>query len=639
MPPEEDSNKEVNSLEKMRERLYAQQETSTFTTPSLRTQQQQTSPQHDPSVVWTPPPPPKPIKPINWTLLFLGGAVGFFILAGGISLIFLSQGGRSVSSDKIAITVQGPTSIASGTVVPLVVTIDNHNPAGITSVDVTLDFPDGTRSANDVTQPLVRYTDSPGVIPKGGSITRTASAVFFGNANQSITVPVTLTYHTTNSNAQFIKKQNYTFTITSSPLTITSQAVSAVAAGQPFTVAVSVRSNATTPLENIAVVAQYPTGFTLQSVKGKGVDASAAPLFALGTLAPGEQRNFTITGTMTGSTNDQRAFQFTIGTAKPDGSPNLSVAYASQTMSIGLSKAFLDATLSVNHADADPAVVSAGDPVAGLVSWVNTLTGPITNGVVTVSFSGNALDTNSINAANGFYNSSSNSLSFSSQTEPTLASLNPGDAGSGGFTFSTKPAAALRALRNPTIQLSVAVSGQTDNGSQTITKIATRTVQIATTLALSSRVVHASGPFTNSGPLPPVPNQATTYTVLLSVSNTTNSVGGASATMILPSYVTFTKQISPTDGSLTYDERSRTVTWKVGDVPAGTDANPLAASFQISFTPSTSQRNTAPTLVGNQTLTGTDRFTKAQVGNVAQALTTETVTDSGYQQAFGTVAN
>jgi hypothetical protein len=643
MPPEgtpENLNaEEKGSLDRLQERLYSQRDVPTFTTPALSTHQQQVSPEHSPEAVWTPAAPPKPKKPISWSLLFLGGALGFFLIAGGVSLIFLARGGSSVSSDNIAIVVQGPTSIASGTVVPLVVTIQNHNPAQIINANITLDFPDGTRSSTDVTQPLPRFTDSPGAVPKGGSVSRTASAVFFGNTNQTITVPITLTYHTNDSNAQFIKKQNYTFTITSSPLTITSQAVSSVAAGQPFTIALSVRSNASTALDGIAVVAQYPSGFTPQSVTGKGVDTSNSPLYSLGTLAPGEQRNFSVTGTLSGSNNDQRAFQFTVGTAKSDGTPNLSVAYASQTTAVGLSRPFLAANLTLNNTDADPAVITSGNPVSGMVSWVNTLAGSIRNAKVSVSFSGNALDPSSVSAPNGYYTSSSNTLAFNSQTEPNLASLNPGDAGSGSFTFNTKNASALRALRNPTIQLSIAVSGQTDSGAQTITNTVTRTVQIATDLELASRIVHSSGPFQNSGLQPPVANQPTQYTVLLSVTNTVNSVGGASATMILPSYVTFTGQTSPSDGSITYDDRSRTVTWKVGDVPAGTLGKPLTAAFQISFTPSLSQRTAVATLVGNQTLTGTDRFTNAQVSSVGQALTTETTTDPGYQSSFGTVSN
>jgi hypothetical protein len=111
--------------------------------------------------------------------------------------------------------------------------------------------------------------------------------------------------------------------------------------------------------------------------------------------------------------------------------------------------------------------------------------------------------------------------------------------------------------------------------------------------------------------------------------------------MILPPYVSYTGQVTPNDGSVTYNASSNTVTWNIGAVPAGTGSSSkaLAAAFQISFTPSVSQANTSPVLVGNQVLSGTDRFTDTQVGNTAQALTTQTTGDPAYQPTFGTVGN
>jgi hypothetical protein len=111
--------------------------------------------------------------------------------------------------------------------------------------------------------------------------------------------------------------------------------------------------------------------------------------------------------------------------------------------------------------------------------------------------------------------------------------------------------------------------------------------------------------------------------------------------MILPDYVTYTGQVTPSDGSVTYDDSTHTVTWTIGNVAAGTGSATKAqtAAFQVSFTPSDSQVGTSPVLVGNQTLTGTDRFTSTSVGMVAPALTIQMPTDSGYSVTFGTVGN
>jgi hypothetical protein len=656
LQPEDES-----SLERLRARLYAQEAPPQFVPPMLSSAplspeaarlpqnfSELKKPEIPPS--WITRPKPEPQKPrISWAVLFFGFAVLFFVLAGVGSYVFLIMGGNAVSSNNIAITVTGPSTIASGTTVPLVITIKNNNGAAITQPDITLTYPDGTRSADDVTQPLLRYADTLGTIPAHGSATVNVQAVLFGSINQSQSIPIMFQYNTNGSDALFTKSQNYSYTITSSPLSITSQAVSSVSSGQPFTIALAVRSNASSPLDSIAVSAQYPTGFIVQRVQMEGATkAQAAALtpntaafLPIGTLAPGEEKDFTITGILSGTENTQNAFQFTVGT-QTAGEQTLSVGYASQTSNITITQPFLSATLSMNHADTDPTVVTAGQSVAGMITWMNSLATSIANAQVQIQLSGNALDPSSVVAQNGYFDSSKDTILYTQQTQSSLANLAAGVTGNGTFSFQTKSGPTLNALRNPTVTLNVSVAGQPNGGSpQTLTNSVTKTIEVQTDLELASRIVRTIGAFKNTGPWPPTPNQATTYTVQLAVTNTVNSVGGATATMILPAYVTFTGQTSPSDGSIKYDPASNTVTWTIGDVAAGTGSATAAtdASFQISFTPSDTQALTEPVLVGNQTITGVDRFTGTTVGGTAPALTTQASTDPGYQASFGTVAN
>ncbi len=653
--PEEVPHTEDSSLERLRSRLYSPQAPDAFAPPALSETDHAGEPEEE-MYQWKPPKPPKPKKKVSWVVIFFGVALLFFLAAAGLSLLFILHGGRTVSNDNITIQLPTPTSVASGATVPLIITILNHNPAAITDATITINFPDGTRSATDVSQPLLNYTENLGTIPAGKSMNRTTQAVLFGSANQSVTLPITIQYHTAGSNALFTKQQNFTFTITSAPLSITLQSVDSVAAGQPFVIALAVRSSAATPLDNIAVAAAYPFGFTVQSAKlvKSSTDTSASKntpplgtgsLFSLGTIAPGQEKDFVITGTLAGTNNDQRDFHFTVGTMKLDGSQTIDVPYASESKNITLSKPFLSTTLALNNQGVDPAVptvVSGGDTVSGQVTWENTLSTPITHGQVSIKLSGNAFDPTSVTVSNGYYDSSTNTITFNEQNSPGLSLLNPGDTGTGTFSITVKKGASLTSLRNPAIQFGVSVSGQPGTGAaQTITNNVTGTAVVVTDLTLSSRLVHVTGLFKNSGPLPPSPGNPTTYTAMLSMTNSVNSVSGATASMMLPQYVTFMGHTHPNDSSVTYDDRTRMVTWKVADVPAGTGVTsaPLTAAFQISFTPSSSQSASSPVLVENQTLTGVDKFTGSQVGNVAQALTTEITTDPGYQSAFGIVGN
>ncbi len=656
-PPEDHE----STLERVRERLYSQQQAVPIVKPSSLEHPQQ--PASLPAEIaaeeaqaeahyqtWTPPEHTEeaekaPKKKISFAAWFLLGSLSFLVLAGLVSFLVFWHGGLSVSSNNIQITISGPTTLASGSTVPLQITLKNNNPAPITNTDIAIAFPDGTRSADDVTQALLRYSDTFGTIPAGGTVTRTVNVVLFGSINQALTIPVTIQYNTANSNALFTKEQDFHTLITSSPLTLTADAAKTTSAGQLYTITLTVHSSATQPLQNIAIDAQYPAGFSVVGVALDNASTQLAtrtgnPVYTIGTLQPGDNHTVTITGTLSGTTNDQKAFSFTAGTANTNGQPGLGVAYASQTLTTTLAKPFLDTSITLNHTDTDPTVVSAGTPISGLVTWVNSLTSSLSNGQVSIRLSGTALDPSKVSTANGYYQSSTNTLLFTPETEPSLGELGAGQTGSGVFALGTLPESAMLSLRNPLITLTAAVSGQPDGQSPlTLTNVVTKTIKVQTDLKLVSQIVHSTGPFKNSGAWPPVANKPTTYTVELVVGNTVNDVGGASATMILPPYVTYTGQVTPNDGSVTYNASTHSVTWKIGAVPAGTGSSskPLTAAFQISFTPSDTQVSTSPVLVENQTLTGTDRFTNTQVGNTADALTSQTPGDPAYRPTFGTV--
>lgn len=557
-------------------------------------------------------------------------ALLFFLVTGGGAITYLVWGGRSVSTNNVNMAVQGPTTIASGDTVPLLITVENRNPVPIRNVTVTIEFPDGTKSPDDPSQPLTVSSQNLGDIESGGKKEETVRAAVFGSENQHVALPIKVEYHTDTSNATFVKHKQYDFTISSSPLSLTVQSLSQVSAGQPVTVDVTVKSNATTALDNVAVVATYPFGFALSSATPQPTGTNST-LFSLGTLTPGEERHITVRGILSGENNDDRVFKFDAGTLATPDSITLANTYTSKDTDIKLTKPFLATSLSINHDTSDTPVIDAGVPVQATVTWTNTLPTPITNGKVTVALSGDALDASNV-STNGFYQSSNTTIIFDSSTNAALANLQPGDTGQGTFTFRAKNAATLAALRNPSISIRVSVSGQRlseTNVPETIAATLTRTVKVGTNFSLSSRAVHSVGPFPNTGPWPPEADKETTYTIIYSLANSGNTVAGAKVVAALPTYVRFTGATSPNDGSITYNDTAHTVTWNVGDVAAGGSGTKTAA-FQIALTPSVTQVGTSPVILSAQQVTGVDRFTSRQISGSVPALTTQTGTDPAY---------
>lgn len=623
MPPEDES-----SLDKLEKRLYSARPDALQPARPLGAPAPHTIPHAWENVPEPAPMAPRKRKKRSIPMMFFIGSILFFVAAGAIALYLLISGGRSVSTDNINLSTEGsPTTIAAGDTVPVSLSIENRNPVELEDADLSLTFPEGTRSADDVTQAYPRYDEHFDSIASGARLERTIRAVVFGEEGQVVSIPVTLTYHTAGSNAVFVKQGTYQFTISTAPITLTVSSLSESVSGQPLTLDVTVRSNATAPIQGALVQAEYPFGFTVTNTSVPGDNG----LFALGTLAPGDTKDIKITGTLSGEDGGTRVFRFTAGTANAAG--GLSVTYTSKQASVALTAPFLDVSVSIDGADADGAVVSPGATVRANISWKNTLPSAVNDAQVKVALSG-AVDKGSVTADNGFYQSSDESILFDTDTDPSLASLAPGAAGVGSFTFKV-PSNAGGSSNASSIGIVVSIAGNRTNESNVVEKVSAseaKTVKVAGNLTISTATEHALGPFPNSGPVPPAAGQATTYTVVWKA-NAGSAVAGAKAVATLPSYVKFTNNVAPV-GSVTYDDSTRRVTWNIGDLSAG--SAPTAA-FQVSVLPSTSQSGSAPTLVSAPTLTGYDRFAATNITFTGAAATTETPGDPGYIPGSGQV--
>lgn len=624
------ADEELNSLEKVQRRLYGSESPPVFDTPVLKERAAERTGGWDKLKAGSEG-LRKEAEHISGPARFFIVAFAFFLVTGGGAVIYLIYGGRIVSTNNVNIAVQGPTSIASGDTVSLLVTIENRNPVAMKKPRITLDFPEGTKSADDTSLPLSLYASELEDIPSGGKAEVSVRAAVYGSEGQNVTVPLKVEYRTDSSNSVFVKQKQYSFIITSSPISLNISSLTQASAGQTVTIDVAVKSNANGPVNDVAVVAQYPFGFTLTRSDPQPTTGS---VFTFGTLGPGEERRISITGTVSGENNDERIFKFTAGTLASSGGTSLATSFTSKETLIRLTKPFLATTLSVNRDTSTSPVIEAGVPVAVTVSWVNTLPKPVTNARVSVQIVGDALDPASVTGA-GFYRSSDNTVLFDASTNPGLAALQPGDTGQGTFTFATKRSAL--SMSNPSVVLKVSVAGQRlseSNVPETITATLTRTVKVGTNLALTSRAVRTTGPFTNVGPWPPEANKESTYTVMYTLNNSGNTVAGTQITAALPSYVRFTGATNPNDGSVKYDDASRTVTWSAGDVTAGASKT---AAFQIAITPSVSQQNTAPVLLYAQQVTGVDRFTQRTITGSVPELTTEVSKDPAYTAGVGKV--
>lgn len=262
MPPAGED--EIGSLERARERLYAPDVATRNDRRPLSVPEGRSVPHAWEEEASRSPSGARKRRVRVAGIFFMTSVIFFLVSLAGVAYFFY-YGGNSVSVEQIAIDVQGPTMIASGDTTPLSLTITNKNPVALENATIEITFPNGTRSADDVLAPYPRYVENIGTLASGATVTRSVKAILFGSTGQSLTLPVSLSYGASGSNAVFVKKTSLALTISSTPLSVSVETLTETVSGKPLTLTLSVRSNATVPLSDVVLSASFPFGFSVTS--------------------------------------------------------------------------------------------------------------------------------------------------------------------------------------------------------------------------------------------------------------------------------------------------------------------------------------------------------------------------------------
>lgn len=593
---------------------------------------------------WSEPVKPPPMSPRktqkkNPLIALFVASVLFFIIASVASGFFFLRGGQPVSGNNIQVEMLGPTTIGGGEELVLQVAFTNKNPVALRAADFIVDFPEGTRSADDVSKNQRQTREQLGVVKSGETVNKTIRAVLFGEEGSQQSVKVTLEYGIESSNAIFFKEQEYGITLSAAPVSLAVTAPKEVVSGQDVSFTVVASSNSPTLLKNLLLKAEYPFGF--QFSEGSQKPIASNNVWDLGDLPAGGKRTITIKGTLVGQNTDERFFRFFLGAESEENEKEMGVTYVMKPASLKIAQPFLSAQLSLDGSSAEKAVVKAGKNVRADITWKNNLPSTVLDGEIKIKITGAALDRNSITTERGFFNSNDNTIVWTGSTDSALQSVESGESGRVGFTFSTLGLASGQTFKNPELIFEVSVGGRrvSEIGSpETITSGSKHTLQIATDLLLSSKVTRSTGPFANVGPVPPKVGQETTYTVTWSALSSSNAVEDVVVKTTLPTYVRFMGTVSPAGEKVEYSPVGGTVTWKVGTVEPGSQTSAKKeVSFQVALLPSSSQVKTTPILINEQSISGTDRFTGATVGTTRPLQTTRLSADPAAQFTDGVV--
>ena len=547
----------------------------------------------------------------------------FFVIAVSVSSFFMFFGNNTISGNNIAIKISGPISIGGGEELPFQVSIANQNEVPIQAATLIIEYPRGTKSASEKDKELITERVQLESIDSGELVNIPLKAVIYGEEHDEQEIDVRVEYRVEGSNATFEKRATpLSFKISTSPIVLTFDSVKQISSGQEIELVLTVQSNSPTPLSNILVKASYPIGFDFTESSPDTVSGEDTWNFEV--LKPSEKQTITIKGLVIGGENEVRTFDASAGVAS-DRDQNILVSQlANARTEVTVEQPFLDVVVSINDSSEETVVINEDDNALVFISFVNTLETALYDGKIFVELGGNAINEFNVSAVGGFYDSNSNTITWDGTSNAELKEILPGKVVRLSSTLDPKS----NVGRAPELTLKIAFSGERQVFSsevpQELEGIVSRIIKVESVPEIESEVLYGSGPFTNTGPVPPVAEQITQYTYEINVEGGVNDVTDAEITAVLPLYVSWLDLVQG-DGTVTYNATTRTMKWNIGDMDSDEKKTMFA---QVSALPSLTQIGSTPTLLGSQRFKATDRFTGTVVRVDHRALTTALFNES-----------
>lgn len=571
-----------------------------------------------------------PSKRRFYRIVVLLASLGLFGLVAIVSSVYLFFGANQISTKNISIDLNAPFAIAAGENLSMQISVGNQNTVPIESAVLIINYPVGTKSTGEQSKDLYEDRIPVESIAAGEALNIPVNVILFGEENEEKEIKASIEYRVAGSNGTFYREANpLTVKINSSPLVVRVEAVDKVSSGQEIEVKLRVQSNAATTQKNILLSASYPNSFTF-------VSSDPSPSYGqnnwlISEIAPESSQVITIKGRVSGVANEEAEIQLSAGSPRSDNQFIMGSVMTKAKTGYTIEYPFIDVEVGVNRDTDGLATIEAEVDSEVVVKVKNTLAETIYDMRVEVSPKGNLVRDNQLVIPSGFYDSSSKTIRYEVSGMPSLAEVRPGETRE--FTFTVKPD---KNQKTGSFDISTSIFARRvseSNAAEEVVGTAVSQVKYSSKIELGAQVGHNDGIFADEGPVPPVADQTTTYTLTFVAQAGVNDISGAVMTTTLPQYVSWLDKYDGV-GSVEYNPVAKQLKWSIGNVQAGTSKQ---LQVQVSLLPSVTQVGKTLTIVGAQELRATDSFTEVALRAQNQVLNTELSTEAGFSAGNGMV--
>ncbi len=584
-------------------------------------QNPQTPPEPTPQPEVATPQTPTPIEPEKFSLksFFKENKWAIWLLTGSILLIALAAyfvlrtpSSNEPSQPNVALSIEAPDQIASGSEVIYKVHVKNSDSAAIKNISLDMVYPNGF-TYNDATPKPTKLTGTQFGLPTmepGEETVLMIKGDIHGNAGEIKTISATMHYSFSNFNSTFVAQTQAQSQITSADLALQFDGPTQALNAQQETYTLNYANYTDKVITGLKISVTLPDGFQLTNADPK---ATSNNTWQIGDLNPNNSGRISLTGTFKNvKAGDQELF-----TAKAEGSVNGSSSYVLSTgqLQVNISSVPLEAVISYNPGpNDDQSSVSPGESVTYNIDYRNNGDSPARAVIITAVLNGEGYDLNRITASGA--NVNGNRITWDASQNSRLESLAAGDSGSLSFSVPVSRPATRGASKNMTLTTHTEIISSGLNQPYIGSDLA---LKIQTVVDVSSSVAFVSGAN------PAKVGQSTTYNVSITLKNETNDVVNGKMTMSLPSAIGFTTGSINADekANVTYDSGTKKLTWTIDKLVAhaGSFTPPRKLTFNITANPGVNLRGASISLVTNQKFTATDSFTNLPISISPDAIT------------------
>ncbi len=553
--------------------------------------------------------------------------IGVLLILSAVSWagFFLWTRGVFHTQKTLDTAIESPRDIRSGERATFTVRYANTGSVPMAALEMKLNLPPDFTLLSSAPEATEERTWTLGSLTPGSDGAVFLTGVFRSEVPSASTLQAFFTYRPANFSSEFQDIETTTVNLTASVLEAAVTGPPKILSGDEAVYTVNVQNTASEPIENISVTLAIPKDFLLT----KAEPASTAPdvtVWQIPKLEGGELFALTLRGRYTASASGEQSVEAKVGFSS-EGVVLTQASHKAITDVIGSTVAF---HLVVNGSAGDIAenlgetlhisvdYANASDETLSDVAFTLTLTPP-QGKEAPIAWDPEEL-------AGGIQRG--NTVTWNKTNVPDLAKLLP--RAEGIFDLRISLAETLDTTRMTdrfAMKLAVTFAQVGSLTRRHTIETSPIFVGINSNLAASAeaRYYTPAGEAVGTGPLPPKVGSATSYRVFWTITNTLHPLRETTMTTILPSSVVWSDRLQADHGSITYDEKTRIVTWAVPELPA--NLGTTTASFDVSITPQAHDANAFMKLTNATSLETTDAVTQTRLTRSFDGLTTELLTD------------